>query len=91
MSALPEQPRHRPRWLTNREGQEFAMRDGINRHVSQHAPATEDGYGRGRRATKPGAHHRHRAAGMKRLPKVGVGVGWLAFKRKLSKRSKKAK
>lgn len=85
-TKLPRQRRYRPRWLTNRDGQEFAAHDGINRQVSQHS--TVDDYGHGRRATKPGAHHRHRPAGAKRLPKVGAGAGWLAFKRKLAKRSK---
>lgn len=83
-SSLPKQPRYRARWLTNREGVEFFMRDQLNRQVSQHT--TVDDYGSGRRATKAGAHHRHHAAGTKRLPKVGAGVGWLAFKRRLGRK-----
>jgi len=57
--AVPRQVRRRPRWLTNREGEEFAVHDHLDRRTSRGADQTS------RKATKRGAHHAHKPAGSK--------------------------
>lgn len=63
--SVPRQRRWRPRWLTARKGDEFAVFDHLDRRTSR---ADDQA---GRKATKRGAHHRHMPAGSKPTFKRG--------------------